>query len=269
MIKRITNTFTNTLKQERSALILFTTAGFPSIEDTLKAVQLMAEGGADIIELGVPFSDPLADGPTIVSANTVAISKGITPQKCIELVKDIRKLGINLPVVLLCYWNSILAMGPENMCKYSAAAEVDGIVVPDLPYTESDTFVNVTTQYDIAFIPLLAPTSTDYSIQKATSQASGFIYCVSSLGVTGERDVINQEAKELVLRVKRVTQIPVAVGFGISNSTHVRQVASYAEGVIVGSAMVNKISSINSNSGTNEVKKFVSMLFRATVKRDI
>ena len=259
----IQKAFAQAKSEGRAALIPFITAGHPSLNATPAIVEAIAKSGADIIEIGIPFSDPLADGPVIRNASLKAIKGGASPNKCLDTVAAIRDIGVKKPIVLMCYFNLILAKGIELFCKSAAEAGSDGLIVPDLPSTEAPPVVEKIWAARLAFIPMVAPTSTDSAISEACKTGvGGFIYCVSSLGITGQRSEIGGRAAQLVKRVRSFTSLPIAVGFGISTARHAREVASYADGVITGSALVAAIDAAPDSNEAEAAEKFTVEIFR-------
>ena len=218
------------------AFIPFITCGDPTLDVTKEAVKAMAEAGADLVELGIPFSDPTAEGPVIQEANVRALSGGVTTDKVFDMVAELRK-EVSIPLVFMTYANVVFSYGIERFVKKSAEIGMDGIILPDVPYEEKDEFCEVCRQYGIDFIPLIAPTSHD-RISMIAKDADGFVYCVSSLGVTGVRSEITTDIAEMVSLVKKEKDIPCAVGFGISTPEQAAIMAQSADGVIVGSAIV-------------------------------
>jgi tryptophan synthase alpha chain len=223
----------------RTAILPFVTVGHPQRDSTPAVVEALSEAGADAIELGIPFSDPLAEGPVIQKSSFQALQNGITPAVCFENATEIRRRGVNTPLIFMGYYNPILQIGLDEFCKRTRDAGVDGIIVADLPAREAGPLIDACANTDISLVPLLALTSTDQTIARACKQASGFVYCVSSLGVTGVRAEVSQKVEALVKRVRIYTDLPVAVGFGIANSQHVQAVGRYADGAVIGSALVN------------------------------
>jgi len=219
------------------ALIPYVTIGYPNVEATLAVVPLLADSGCDIVELGIPFSDPLADGATIQKASFRALQNGVTPKLCLEVAKDLsRKVGI--PLVFMTYFNPLLNFGIREFCAACADSGVDGLIVPDLP-PEDGLELEVTGQSDgLDLIYLLAPTSTEERIRLVAERSRGFIYLVSVTGVTGVRDRLPADLETFVARVRKVTSKPLCIGFGISTTEQARQVAEVADGVIVGSRII-------------------------------
>lgn len=236
-MSRIAPTFERLRAERRAALMPFVVAGHPDLPSTARAVQTLEGAGADLIELGVPFSDPVADGLTNQRAYQRALAAGVTPPQVLDLVRDVRG-RVALPVVLLSYYNPLLQYGLGRFCRDAVSAGVDGLVVPDLPPDEAADLRAAATASALDTIFLLSPTSTDARIRLAAERSSGFIYCVSLTGVTGARDRLSSDVEGLVARIKQVTSLPVCVGFGVSTPEQVRQVATFADGVIIGSAIV-------------------------------
>ena len=227
--------------QGQVGLIPYLTAGFPNLATTLEILLAMEQAGADIIELGIPFSDPLADGSTIQRASAQALAQGITLLNCLELCAQLRRRGLRVPLVLMGYYNPILSYGIQQAARDASDSGVQGFIVPDLPIEEAGPLRIACDAHNLSYIPLLAPTSTEKSIAGACAAATGFIYCVSLTGVTGSRSSLPASAPELVAKVRRHSSLPVAVGFGISQSEHVQAVGAYAEAVVVGSSLIECI----------------------------
>jgi tryptophan synthase alpha chain len=236
-MSRITATFADLLGGRRKALIPFLVAGDPDVTVTLRAVEALVQSGADMIELGVPFSDPIADGPVNQRAYQRALAAGVSLPAVLELVKAIRA-RFNLPLVLLSYYNPILRHGVEAFCRDAADAGVDGVVIPDLPADEAADLVRPARAHGVDTVFLIAPTSTDRRISLTVAQSSGFVYCVSLTGVTGVRDHLTGGLDGLVGRIRAQTSLPVCVGFGVSTPEQAKAAAAASDGVIVGSALV-------------------------------
>jgi tryptophan synthase alpha chain len=224
-------------KSGHKALIPYITAGYPSLEATLKAVPLLAAGGADIIELGIPFSDPLADGATIQESSYRALLKGVTPRMCLEAAAELRKKTA-VPLVFMTYYNPVLSFGLDQFCRASAAAGIDGLIVPDLPPEEGAPLEKSAEEQGLDLIYLLAPTSTSQRISLVAAKSRGFIYLVSVTGVTGTRSSLPEGTDSFIRRVRQLAGQPLCMGFGISTPAQARQIASLADGVIVGSKLV-------------------------------
>jgi tryptophan synthase alpha chain len=213
------------------------TVGYPSIEATRKVVPLLAASGADIIELGIPFSDPLADGTTIQRASFRALQNGVTPALSLEIARQLSGT-VNTPLVFMTYYNPVLGYGLEEFCTECAASEVSGLIIPDLPPEEGSELEALAQKNGIDLIYLLAPNSTDDRIRLVASRSSGFIYLVSITGVTGARDTLPESIADFVRRVRAAASQPLCVGFGISSAEQAANMARIADGVIVGSRIV-------------------------------
>ena len=222
--------------EQGKAFVAFITCGDPDLETTAAAVRAAVANGADLIELGIPFSDPTAEGPVIQGANIRALSGGVTTDKIFDLVRDLRT-DITVPMVFMTYANVVFSYGIERFCKRAAEVGMDGMILPDVPFEEKEEFASVTEKYGLDLISLIAPTSHE-RISMIVKEAEGFVYCVSSLGVTGMRSQITTDIGAMVQLVKAQKDIPCAVGFGISTPEQAKKMAEQADGVIVGSAIV-------------------------------
>lgn len=218
------------------AFIPFITCGDPDLETTAKAVRAMAAAGADLIELGIPFSDPTAEGPVIQAANVRALAAGVTTDQIFDLVRDLRK-DVTIPMVFMTYANVVFSYGSEKFISTCSKIGIDGLILPDVPFEEKDEFDPLCRQYGLDLISLIAPTSED-RIAMVAKEASGFVYAVSSLGVTGVRSEITTDIGSMVHMVKESRDIPCAVGFGISTPEQAKAMAAVSDGAIVGSAIV-------------------------------
>lgn len=233
-MNRIGEVFNN-----KKAFIPFVTAGDPTLEITEQLVIKMALAGADLIELGIPFSDPVAEGPVIQEADYRALAAGTTTDKIFDMVKRIR-LVTGIPLAFMTYANPIYTYGVERFMKNCQSVGIDGVIVPDIPYEEKEELQPFCDKYGITFISMIAPTSKE-RVQMIAKEAKGFLYCVSSMGVTGERSELNSSIGDLINLVKKVNDIPCAIGFGISTPEQAKQMSLVADGVIVGSAIVRLI----------------------------
>lgn len=222
----------------RPALIPYLTAGYPSLEGAREVARAYLEAGADVLEIGVPFSDPLADGPTIQDTTARALENGADMDYCLGLAGE---FSGRAPVVLLVYYNLIFARGVERFVREAAGAGVSGVVVPDLPVDEAGELARAVEKGGMAFCPLAAPTSTDERLEKIGSLASGFVYCVSVAGVTGVREKLPPGAVELLRRVRARVSAPVALGFGIGSAEAAREAAGEADGIIIGSRLMQLV----------------------------
>lgn len=233
-MSRISNAFIN---PGYKALIPYVTVGYPSIEDTVKTVQLLAENGCDIIELGIPFSDPLADGATIQGASYHAIHNGVTPGVCLDVARELCR-KVSTPLVFMTYFNPVLNWGVRGFCAACARAGVSGLIIPDLPPEEGGETEKIAVKNGIDLIYLLSPASPQERIRLVCSRSRGFVYLVSVTGVTGTRSALPAGLDKFIGRVKRETRMPVCVGFGISTPSQAAEVARMADGVIVGSRII-------------------------------
>lgn len=235
-IERIKSAFT----KGHPAFMPYSVLGYPTREASLNVVQTLADVGADLLELGVPFSDPLADGPTIQAATQKSLENGTTVKDCLAMTRELRQQGVETPALLMGYFNPILAYGMEQFGTDAADAGVDGLIVPDLPPEEAEELEAVCAEHGLALVYLLAPTSTPERIRLVADKSQGFIYLVSLTGVTGARSDVPPGLANFVARVRAETDTPLAVGFGIGTGAQARRVARLADGVIVGSALVKR-----------------------------
>jgi tryptophan synthase alpha chain len=220
-----------------TALIPYITVGYPTVETTLKVVPLFATSGCDIIELGIPFSDPLADGATIQRAAYEALRQGVTIKVCFEVAQELRR-QVEIPLVFMTYYNPVLKFGVEQFCSKCAEVGIDGLIIPDLPPEEGQDLEQSTKRHELDLIYLLSPASTEERIKLVASRSSGFIYLVSLTGVTGARAKLPEELESFVARVRERTEKPLCVGFGVSTPEQARRIGKVADGVIVGSRII-------------------------------
>lgn len=240
-MNRIDEHFLKLKEQGKKALITFLTVGDPSMAVSEQAIYAMQEEGVDLIELGVPFSDPAADGKTIQEADVRALENGVDIYKVFDMVEKIRA-DIHIPMVFLLYYNVMVQYGLDEFFKRCQSAGIDGLIIPDLPYEESGEIKEYTEKYGVYQINLVAPTSRD-RIENIAKNSKGFLYCVSSLGVTGEKSSFQTDFNEFFSLINKYTAVPACVGFGISNGAQVRELSAYCDGAIVGSAVVKAIAS--------------------------
>ena len=239
----ITQTFAAARDENRVAFMPFFTIGFPDLPTSLAVIEALVAAGADTVEIGIPFSDPLADGPTVQHSSQVALNNGIGLKDCIAAVRTLRERGVKVPLILMGYVNPLLAYGVERYVRDAAAAGANGFIVPDLPPEETGELGKYCDQYGMALIPLLAPTSTAERIKQAVAIARGFIYLVSVTGVTGARDTLSGDSTDYIRRVRGLTPLPLVWGFGISQPEQVQLLHGLVEGVAVGSALLRLIES--------------------------
>ena len=240
-MSKITSAFEN-----GKAFIPFITCGDPDLETTAAAVKAMVENGADLIELGIPFSDPTAEGPVIQGANIRALSGGITTDKIFEFVKELRR-DVTIPMVFMTYANVVFSYGAERFISTCKDIGIDGLILPDLPYEEKEEFLPICHKYGVNLVSLIAPTS-ENRIAMIAKEAEGFLYIVSSLGVTGTRSEIKTDLASIVKVVRQNTSIPCAIGFGISTPQQAKKMADISDGAIVGSAIIKLIEKYGKDS---------------------
>lgn len=238
MSSRISNTFAKLKERNEAALVTFVTAGDPDIEKTAELIALLARAGADIVELGIPYSDPLADGPTIQASSQRALDRGVTPPMVLDIVRKARALT-DVPIVLMTSYNLVLIHGLAEFARDAVDAGADGTILTDLPPEEAGPWKSMADAAGLSTVFLVAPTSTPERIRLITENSSGFVYCVSRTGVTGARQELPLDLVDLLKSIRSATDKPLCVGFGISNPAHVAQVAAAADGAVVGSALVD------------------------------
>jgi len=263
---RITETFAALRAKNQTALIPFLTAGDPDMAITAELIHTLVDNGADLIELGVPFSDPMADGPTIQAASERALAAGATLDKVLQLVAEIRKT-CQVPLVLMGYYNPIFRYGAERFAKAAATAGVDGVLLVDLPPEEAAEISSTLKAAGIAMITLLAPTTPPARMRRLAQAAEGYLYYVSMTGVTGAQQISPQDIRQAVEELKAMTAVPVGVGFGITTVADARAVGEFADGVVVGSALVKIIADYGqSKELLPRVAKFIAALKQGLVK---
>ena len=232
--------------ENKKAFIAFITCGDPDLETTIKVVKEAAANGADLIELGIPFSDPTAEGPTIQGANLRALTGGVTTDKIFDMVKELRK-DVTIPMVFMTYANVVFSYGAEKFIKTCSEIGIDGLILPDLPYEEKEEFHPVCAKYGVDLVSLIAPTS-ENRIAQIAKDAEGFIYVVSSLGVTGTRSEIKTDLESIVKAIRASSKVPCAIGFGISKPEQAKKMADISDGAIVGSAIIKIIEKYGKDS---------------------
>ncbi|MCU0666643.1 MAG: tryptophan synthase subunit alpha [Candidatus Omnitrophica bacterium] len=257
-MNRIDRKFKQLRKEGKKAFIAFLTAGYPDLKITGDLILAFEKSGVDIIEIGVPFSDPIADGPVIQEASQKALEGRVNLDDIFALVKKVRAKS-QVPICLMTYYNPVFSYQEERFVRNAHAVGVDGLIVPDLPCEEAGSLIKACRKYAIDTIFFASPTTKEARIQKISSSSRGFIYYVSTTGVTGARKDISGSLKKDALRLKRLVSLPVCVGFGISTPKQVKQVSSFSDGVIIGSAIVKKIKE---NSGHTSLVKKVSLFVR-------
>lgn len=259
-MSRLAQTFERIREGGKPGLVTYITAGDPDLSKTRGVLSALDRAGADVVEVGVPFSDPLADGPVIQRATERALASGTTITGVLDLVAEARA-DLRAPMVIFSYANPILRLGAERFADRAREAGVDGVLVLDLPIEEGDDFRNMLRKRGIDTILLLSPTTSDDRLRKAGALGSGFLYAISRLGVTGARDRIAAGAREMVERIRRVSRLPVALGFGISSPEHVREVGQWADAAVVGSALVSVMAEAGASNDLNtRVEEYVRWL---------
>ncbi len=259
-MNRIERKFIQLKQQNKKALIAFITAGYPDLVTTGKLVLELKKRNVDIVELGVPFSDPLADGPVIQEASKFALERGVNLSKILKLVKDLRR-KTDLPICLMTYYNPVFCFGEKRFIQQATACGVDGVIIPDLPYEEAISFTRLAKRKGLINICFIAPTSSLKRIKAIAKVAQGFIYYVSLAGVTGSRKSLSPDLKTKLAAIKKIVRTPVCAGFGISSFRQVAQVNKIADGAIVGSAIVSKIKAgIGRANLVSRVGNFVGRL---------
>jgi tryptophan synthase alpha chain len=252
--------FARAKAEGRVAMMPFVTGGYPTMEQTERLIAAVVAGGADLIEIGVPFSDPIADGPTVQHTSQVALANGATLAGCLDLARRVRAQGITVPLVFMGYTNPFFQYGLERLAADAAAAGVNGFIVPDLPIEESDDWRETFQQQGLDLIYLIAPTSTDARIAQVAQRARGFIYCVALTGVTGAREKLADQLASYIERIRAQTNVPLAIGFGISTPEHVTEIAAIADGAIVASALINYMDQYPPEEQPAAAEQFVRWL---------
>lgn len=267
---KISHAFEQAKREGRGALMPYFMCGFPSAAQSIELVLAAIESGADIIELGMPFSDPLADGATIQHAGHVALERGMTISGCMEIARQISARS-NAPLILMGYYNPVLAFGIEHFCEVAAASGICGLIIPDLPPEEAAPLQETAKSNGLSLIYLVPPTTPDERIeiivQMAAARQGSFIYCVSLSGVTGERTQLPSHLRDFIQRVYGYTKghaLPLAVGFGLSTPAHIAEVTSYADGAVVGSALVRLIEKNSEEKQVEAVRAYITSLRQST-----
>jgi tryptophan synthase alpha chain len=251
-MSRLADTFARLKKEGRAAFVPFITAGDPDMETSLAILEKLPAAGADIIELGLPFSDPMADGPAVQAASVRALNAGATTLKVFEMVKKFRKADKTTPIVLMGYYNPVHAYGTARFAKDAAAAGIDGLIVVDLPIEEDEVLRVPAAAQGVDVIRFVTPTTDDARLKQILDGASGYLYYVSVAGVTGTKAVPEDEVRAAMARIRAATDLPVTVGFGIRNAEQAAAIAALADGVVVGSAIVSRIAD-NAGAGKDKI----------------
>lgn len=260
LTNRIDATFAQLKEQGRIGFMPFLTVGFPDLETSIRLIKTMVDAGADGIEMGIPFSDPLADGPTIQRASFAALQNGTTPDDVLEAVRRLRADGVAVPLILMGYLNTFLACGEERFISDAAGAGADGLIIVDLPPEESGETRTRCDKAGLRLIFLASPTSDDGRLEEIADRASGFVYCVGVVGVTGARAELSQELPEFIRRLRAKTKLPIAVGFGISKREHVVALEGLADAAIVGAAVVETVENAPPGEREQRIRDYVEVL---------
>jgi tryptophan synthase alpha chain len=238
------------------AFMPYYTIGFPNSEESIDILEACAKNGADLMELGIPFSDPLADGPTIQNSTQIALQNGTTVKTCLKTVKELRNRNVSIPLLLMGYINPIIAYGEEKFILDAKQAGANGFIIPDLPPNEAQYFIEICEKEKMAIIFLISPNSTEDRIKFIIEKSSGFIYLVSVMGITGERNNIADNLQAFYKKIKSLTNKPIAIGFGVSTPEQAKNIGAFADGVIVGSALIKSVT--NASDKTKEASNFVA-----------
>jgi tryptophan synthase alpha chain len=266
-LQHISDTFKRVREENHAALMPYFTLGFPTQELSLDILKAIADAGADLIELGIPFSDPLADGPTIQHSTQVALEQGMNTIRCLEMTAQLRARGVQQPLLLMGYINPILVYGTKRYVNDATQAGADGLIIPDLPPEEALEIETACREKQMALVYLAAPTSTQARLTRIAEQTSGFLYLVSLTGITGARQSLPTGLKAFVERARQVAKTPLAVGFGISTPDQARLVGQLADGVIVGSALIDRVTHVE--NPCQAAASFIQDLAQALSKQDI
>lgn len=246
--------------ERRTALFVYLTAGYPDLVTTRELIPALVAAGADAVEIGIPFSDPMADGATIQESTFHALKQNVNVQDCLDIVRDLRDKIPNTPLILMGYYNPLFNYGLEEFCREASSSGVDGLIVPDLPADESQPLLNHCQITGIDLVPLLPPNSSDKRIEFVCSKAMGFIYCVTVTGITGTRDFLPDNLGVFIKRVRAHTDLPLGLGFGISTREHVKKIGQIADACIVGSALVKILQSYSKTERKQKAMDFVKEL---------
>ena len=257
-MKRIENKFKELKHQKQKAFGVFLTAGYPSLQYSKDIFKKIIKAKADFIEIGLPFSDPMADGPLIQHSSQIAIQQNTSVEDCFEIVKDIRKENNNIPIILMGYYNPIHYYGNLKFVKKAVSSGIDGLIIVDLPMEEDNEFYDLSFKNKLPLIRLVTPTTDEERLKKVLKNAHGFVYYVSVTGITGTKSASVSDVKNKVKVIKKITNLPVIAGFGIKNSVDAKKMSSISDGIVIGSSLVNKIEEVyKKKNGLNEIFKFL------------
>ena len=255
---RVKNKFKELKQKKQKAFGVFLTAGYPSLEYSKNIFKKILDAKVDFIEIGLPFSDPMADGPLIQHSSQIAIEQNTSVQECFNLVKEIRKINNDIPIILMGYYNPIHYYGNLKFIKKAVLSGIDGLIIVDLPMEEDEEFYNLSYKNNLPLIRLVTPTTDEERLKKILKNAYGFVYYVSVTGITGTKSASVNDVKNKIKVIKKITNLPVITGFGIKNSVDAKKMSSISDGIVIGSSLVNKIEEVyKKKNGLNEIFKFL------------
>ena len=255
---RVKNKFKELKQKKQKAFGVFLTAGYPSLEYSKDIFKKILDAEVDFIEIGLPFSDPMADGPLIQHSSQIAIEQNTSVEECFKLVKDIRKINNEIPIILMGYYNPIHYYGNLKFIKKAVLSGIDGLILVDLPMEEDEEFYNLSYKNNLPLIRLVTPTTDEERLKKILKNAHGFVYYVSVTGITGTKSASVNDVKKKIKVIKKITNLPVIAGFGIKNSVDAKKMSSISDGIVIGSSLVNKIEEVyKKKNGLNEIFKFL------------
>ena len=255
---RIKNKFEELKQKEQKAFGVFLTAGYPSLEYSKNIFKKILNAKVDFIEIGLPFSDPMADGPLIQHSSQIAIEQNTSVEECFKLVKEIRKINNEIPIILMGYYNPIHYYGNLKFIKKAVLSGIDGLIIVDLPMEEDEEFYNLSYKNNLPLIRLVTPTTDEERLKKILKNAHGFVYYVSVTGITGTKSASVNDVKNKIKVIKKITNLPVIAGFGIKNSVDAKKMSSISDGIVIGSSLVNKIEEVyKKKNGLNEIFNFL------------
>ena len=255
---RVKNKFKELKQKKQKAFGVFLTAGYPSLEYSKDIFKKILDAEADFIEIGLPFSDPMADGPLIQHSSQIAIEQNTSVEECFNLVKEIRKINNDIPIILMGYYNPIHYYGNLKFIKKAVLSGIDGLIIVDLPMEEDEEFYNLSYKNNLPLIRLVTPTTDEERLKKILKNAHGFVYYVSVTGITGTKSASVNDVKNKIKVIKKITNLPVIAGFGIKNSVDAKKMSSISDGVVIGSSLVNKIEEVyKKKNGLNEIFNFL------------
>ena len=255
---RVKNKFKELKQKKQKAFGVFLTAGYPSLEYSKDIFKKILDAEVDFIEIGLPFSDPMADGPLIQHSSQIAIEQNTSVEECFNLVKEIRKINNDIPIILMGYYNPIHYYGNLKFIKKAVLSGIDGLIIVDLPMEEDKEFYNLSYKNNLPLIRLVTPTTDEERLKKILKNAHGFVYYVSVTGITGTKSASVNDVKNKIKVIKKITNLPIIAGFGIKNSMDAKKMSSISDGIVIGSSLVNKIEEVyKKKNGLNEIFKFL------------